>query len=692
MEAIQLFQKALDLTPPDHPDRANRLEDLANVCCAKRIGAAIPNDIGNSVVLFKEALDLTPHDHSERARRLERLGSSLVLKYYQSQSPDDLEEAIMQLRQAIDSTPKDDCNRAYRLHSLGNSLEVRWDLNGNQKDLEEAIKAYWEGTTHVPSTAKSRAMVGRVLLARYADAQNWRLAHETASIVLSLIPSIIPYSLKFSNKQHMVGNFVFLASDAAAILLKAGKPVYEAIRLLEIGRGILSSTLGKIRIDVPDLERKYPDLANRFKHFRIPMDTPTERRELERHNTDQGFNKVVQEIRAKPGFDQFFLGLTLSEDELRAAAIHGPIAVINISTYSNHALIVEQERVWSLELPLLRNADIQDWAKTLPNPNLELLEWLWRTTASPILEAIGLTKTPEHQWPRIWWIPTGSLAEFPIHAAGRFASVDTYDTVLDRVCSSYSSSIGVLISNRQQDRHSKTFDEQECITLVGMAETPGYSSLPFVSEEIEVLTEISKSMQLQVKQPFSCREQVLSAINSCKIFHFAGHGYSDQVDPLRSALILNDGKLSVKDLFETNLHQNHFLAYLSACGTGQVKHIGFIDEGLHLILACQLAGFRNVIGTLWQVNDKSSVYVARLVYEWIKKHPKSESVSQGLHHACRELRNRWVRENNTRGALRRTTLVQEHPPSIPTEARDPRDATSVDDLPLYWVPYAHFGI
>lgn len=93
-------------------------------------------------------------------------------------------------------------------------------------------------------------------------------------------------------------------------------------------------------------------------------------------------------------------------------------------------------------------------------------------------------------------------------------------------------------------------------------------------------------------------------------------------------------------LFELNLRSRApFLAYLSACGTGQVTHNGLIDEGLHLIGACQLAGFRHVIGTLWEVDDKFCVDIAAKTYEWIKNRGlRDESVSDGLHHAVRRLR------------------------------------------------------
>ncbi|KAI1179296.1 CHAT domain-containing protein [Nemania sp. FL0916] len=127
-------------------------------------------------------------------------------------------------------------------------------------------------------------------------------------------------------------------------------------------------------------------------------------------------------------------------------------------------------------------------------------------------------------------------------------------------------------------------------------------------------------MRLDVTRPQTRRSDVISALQACRVFYFAGHGVTDQGDPLKSSLLLSHGRLALADLFETNLHNRApFLAYLSACGTGEVKNDDFIDEALHLISACQLAGFRHVIGTLWSVNDKACVDTAVTTYEWIKK-------------------------------------------------------------------------
>lgn len=77
-----------------------------------------------------------------------------------------------------------------------------------------------------------------------------------------------------------------------------------------------------------------------------------------------------------------------------------------------------------------------------------ILEWLWDVVTCPVLEALGFqSPIQDDKWPRIWWIPTGSLSHFPLHAAGRFVERST-ETVLDRVMSSYSPSIKALVYGR----------------------------------------------------------------------------------------------------------------------------------------------------------------------------------------------------------------------------------------------------
>lgn len=69
----------------------------------------------------------------------------------------------------------------------------------------------------------------------------------------------------------------------------------------------------------------------------------------------------------------------------------------------------------------------------------------------------------------------------------------------------------------------------------------------------------------------------------------------------------------------------------------------FSDESIHLIGACQVAGFRHVIGTLWQVNDKLCVDMARTFYGGMRDGGMTdESVCLGLHKATIALRDRQL--------------------------------------------------
>jgi CHAT domain-containing protein len=55
------------------------------------------------------------------------------------------------------------------------------------------------------------------------------------------------------------------------------------------------------------------------------------------------------------------------------------------------------------------------------------------------------------------------------------------------------------------------------------------------------------------------------------------------------------------------------LAYLSACATSQTS-AGLADEAVHVTSAFQIAGYAQVIGTLWPAGDKISSEMARSIY------------------------------------------------------------------------------
>jgi CHAT domain-containing protein len=117
---------------------------------------------------------------------------------------------------------------------------------------------------------------------------------------------------------------------------------------------------------------------------------------------------------------------------------------------------------------------------------------------------------------------------------------------------------------------SKPFLSPGRALLVSMPDTFAKSELRFALEEVQMLETLCPSLKLTPIIPHpSQRLQVLEALRSCKVFHFAGHSELDHRKPSQSRILLDDwdtNPLTVADLrgrwFGERLP---FLAYLSAC-------------------------------------------------------------------------------------------------------------------------------
>ncbi len=179
--------------------------------------------------------------------------------------------------------------------------------------------------------------------------------------------------------------------------------------------------------------------------------------------------------------------------------------------------------------------------------------------------------------------------------------------------------------------------------------------LPFAAEELKMLQNLCSSLHLKPITPLKRKEDVLKRLKDCRIFHFAGHGQLDLAEPSQSRLLLEDWEtnpLTIGDIRDLRLQENPpFLGYLSACSTSANESAKFIDEAINFVNACQLAGFRHVIGTLWEVYDKHCVVIAEALYETIlAKGMTDAAIYLGLHRAIRALRDEQLDTGPTESA------------------------------------------
>lgn len=703
-EAIQLSKQIIGATSDDHPNRTMYLSNLGNQLNNKYSRTKSMSDLDEAIRVTRQAVDSIPKDHIERAAVLRNLSVQLGDRFESTSSLNDIEEAIQVAREAVYATPLAHPDRASCMVSLGYRLEDR-DNTEDRNDVNEAIALYQGALQLSSSTLITRIEAGQALLHCSSD---WEQCYEAAKLAVSLIRGLTLRSLENSDRRHLLRQVVGLASDAAAVALRADKGPLAALDLLEQGRGVLWASVEEIRADILPLQERNPELARAFIRLREELETPPSvdtnaldgpdkaswlAKANRRYDAGKEFDKLVDEIRKLAGFEGF-LGLA-RETDIKAAASHGPIAVINISEYGCDAILIEQDQIKVVELSSLSEEQVAEKANNGDLGHLGVLEWLWETITEPILDALGFDKPPDDaaDWPHIWWIPTGSLTRFPLHAAG-YHRRQSSEAVLDRAMSSYSTSIKAIIDAR---RRNNTPTAARAL-FVAMENTPESTPLRFANEEVATVKTICGSIPLDAVEPGRRREDVTSYLRDCRVFHFAGHGYTDTEDPAKSHLRLEDWKdnpLTVADLLEMNLREHSpFLAYLSACGTGQVKDERYIDESVHLINACQLAGFRHVIGTLWEVSDTICMDMARITYEVIRDGGMTdESVCRGLHMASRALRDTWrsgsFLGNKDASGANIGTQTHRRPKRLPRDASllIQRDKVA----PLHWVPYVHFG-
>jgi len=693
--AIEQTKAAVAAAPSHSPGRAKCLIILSSMYLFRFHRTGVTVDL-QQATLWTEQAGAT--NYFSRGLIMENLSIILRTKFDHTRNMADLQEAILRSEEALAATPINDTGRAQALHNHGRTLNTKYKYTKDPHDHKRAISYYQESLSLRSGILSERLDAAYEATFMLAEGENWADACEMAEIAVNLLIHLSSRSVSRNDQQHMLKKYTGIATRVASFALLAGKSATDALQLLELGRGVIASLQFETRTDLTELREQYPLKAKEFEQLRDELDSsktmPLASTQLPslvsstRHALSLELDKTISRIRQLPNFQRFLLPPTASE-LMMAATPQQPVAVINCSdsTYCD-AFLIEHDKIRVLNLPNLHFTDVQKAAtrfkyhRLTKHEMLVLLQWLWDVLAGPVLDELGFREAVTiKEWPRICWIPTGILSILPVHAAGYHCEPGSR-TVLDRAVSSYGLSLKALMYARQ----SRIRTEASAKALfVSMDKTPGCAGLTFARREIIELEGLLPTSIPRVTLHNTHKEDVLAELDGCTVFHFAGHGQSHPYDPSMSTLLTTDWQtnpLTVQDLINLKLHQNPpFLAYLSACSTGDIKDTALLDEGIHLMGACQLSGFRHVIGSLWEVSDKHCVDAAKDVYDTIVKAEMSdESVSQGLHNAVMNLRGGHGCTGTTR-ETRDARLIQ-------TE-ENPEDR--IGD-PYIWAAYIHMGI
>ncbi|WP_030273514.1 CHAT domain-containing protein [Streptomyces sp. NRRL B-24484] len=522
---------------------------------------------------------------------------------------------------------------------------------------------------------------------RAADGE-WGQAARYLTAAVELLPALVRPGTGVVSQEEMLKEIAGLASDAAASILKAaGEGCAErALAALEQGRTVVwnqrllvDRMIENVRRADRAAARRLVEVGQEIRELADPS------RPFNGHRTDRRFelaeewDGLTQAVESLPAA---VFGAPVDLPELRAAAAGGPIVVFNVSRFGSHALVVRTDGVTSLPLPELSAAGVAAEvvkylaaAERMDETHAALLAeqagfargigdrhrvhaarqkalaartdlhrrlaectgWLWEAAVQPVLRELGLEVSGQGDaLPRIWLCPTGLLGLLPLHAAGHYGAPDRPDvSLLDHAVCSYAPTVRTLLSARAHLRAGN--DAEDSMLVVAMPETPDQPPLRSADAERTFLSTLLPGRYTVVEPPHVTRERARAELSRHRFAHFSCHGTQDLLDPSHGGLLLQDGMLTVADISE-GVYQGRF-AFLSACKTA-TGSVNLYDEANTLAAVLHLAGYEQVVGTLWSVLDDTAVTVTEGLYGRMTHHGtlSADGSARALHTVIQELR------------------------------------------------------
>ncbi|GAA0931357.1 CHAT domain-containing protein [Streptomyces thermoalcalitolerans] len=671
-QAIELFRKALALTPEGDPQLPRRRYRLAMALLTRGLRTSRADEVREARELADAVIAALPANSPDLPAALIMAADARKAHPRTPLSSAARREVVALCRRAVEVTPPGHPMRTLRLAALGSALyDLALDPRRRRAVLAEAAGIFREAALEQQCAPFARLGAAAAWGEIRAELGEWDRALEGYMVAVDLLHAVAPRHLVRDDQEFLLSRTTGLGAAAAACAVRCGRPGL-AVGLLEQARGVILSHAFDADSDLTRLRETAPALAARFEELRDALDTATGDRELPEEPPEElpgegasgpearadlrqrlaaEWQELTDRIRAEhPGLGLLRPVRDWDESELRATAAEGPVVLVNVSPYGSDALIVTEHSIDAVPLPDLapettaaRRRTFQDALVRIETPGTsrkqaqraqqdvrETLAWLWRAVTGPVLDRLPAAT-------RVWWSPGGLLGTLPLHAA---APADGAPGALDRVVSSYTPTLRAL-------HHARLRAARPAGTgtlVVGVEHATGQAPLPGARREAEHLARMLPGATL-LADTSATHSAVVSALHHHAHVHFACHALSDLEHPSGSGLVLHDHTerpLTVRDLARLRLPSVR-LAYLSACATLRTSS-ELADEAVHIVSAFQMAGFPHVIGALWHVDDMIGAEVAFRVYEELNAGDGTLDVArtaEALHRAVRTLRDTY---------------------------------------------------
>ncbi|KAG8905015.1 hypothetical protein FRB99_000806 [Tulasnella sp. 403] len=635
---IELQEEALALLPPNHVHQPIYLSNLATSYDGRFGLNDDLDDLERSISLRKQALDQYPPTQSDRYCYLIDLADSLSKRFKRKRNIADLDRSINVAQSAFESLPPNhtlysNCLRVLstaQIHCICYS-NSNPNLGCSTVSIDHVINQLRKAANHPYSASCDR--LGASLSWVDASTKFYQDSLSDAyTTMFDALDTVITrgHSLESRYSQLTTDGLISQTkgriSDAVNFAIYQNRPC-DAVVFLERGRALLLAQVGHCRMSLDIVREKDAMLAEQLasvgrqldglltssvKLSDVPYNAPADDPISQSIELTAQWDTLVEQARKLDGCGDFLRHTPFHT--LQQAAIGGPVIFINITHCSSHAIIaLTSDDPLVVPLPEATPRQVDTLTKVLldardrqPSTYTLALRDLWDIIVGPVVDHL---KPLVSIHSRVWWCPSASVAELPLHAAGHYyKGADPNKRLPHLFVSSYTPSLGALIRARSAASQDSSLEPR--LLVVSQPSTKGEIELN-VQDEIAFISE-KLSATTVLEGPDGTPDAVITSIPDHTWVHFSCHAYSISNNPLRSHFKLHDGHLEVLDILRTQ-NPNAELAVLTACHTAGAGTTA-PEEFLHLAGAMQFTGFRSVIGTLWKMDDGDGSFVVMELY------------------------------------------------------------------------------
>ncbi|KAF8548089.1 hypothetical protein OG21DRAFT_1599543 [Imleria badia] len=632
--SIEYFYEALDLCYESA--RSVILTNLAVALLYRYSLLGDLSDIDVAFLLSKASLELRAEDHWLRGLTFLVQAKAVIAMFPRRRTTVDTEIALDILHAARDAFTPGHAMLVEMYRELSNVHLMRHAITNSSIDLEDAFKyriaaaQYSNGGSQVRFEAAMQWVEGAEKFNHPSMLDAYRSAIRILDLHLVLKPSV--------NLRHDIikKQALSICVDATSCALRR-QDVVGAVEMFEQSRGLFWTFMARLRTPLDELRASGPggrDLADEFeslsRQLEMPMtlgDDGEYGQKFRRLHRD--WNAAVDKIRSTDGFDKFLL--PPSYEDLRVAAIGGPVIILNASRHSCDAVIVlanaepihiafQQGTLSEIDVMSSDFEVVRHRLRQYPNDSdseekkederklLGLLRGLWNSIVCEVVRRLE-PHVPKNS--RIWWCPTGVFTSLPIHAAHPYRGKGERG-LSDVYVSSYTPTLSALIRSRNKRNAQQGVPS---FVSIGQPDSAGYNLLVTVRQELDLVRQLlPESVRFtELTDEAATREAALTALRTHTFAHLACHGQQVLERPYNSHFAMHDGHLTLLDIVHSQVGHETEFAFLSACKTA-TGDVDAPDEVIHLAAALQFAGVGNVVGTMSSVDDQVVVYTVEAFY------------------------------------------------------------------------------